>query len=87
MQQTLRRTDVAIEAVPGGRRFDDEAGDFRTSDTPRLAPRGLGDEQDAPARRGGHRLATTEPCRRQRWETIEPAGRRRWEEKNPGTWE
>ena len=86
IQQTLRRTDVEIEEVPGTRRFDDYAGDFRTYSTQRLAQRGLGYEKYAPAFRFGHDLATTEPFHSQRWETIEPDVRRLWEEKHPGTW-
>jgi hypothetical protein len=84
--QTLRRTDVEIEEVPGVRRFDDSAGDCRTSFTQRLAQSGLGYEPDAPTFHCGHGLAATEPCRRQRWETIEPDVRRLWEAKPPGTW-
>jgi uncharacterized protein (TIGR02271 family) len=87
IRETLRRTDVEIEEVPGARRFDDYAADFRSYYTQRLAQSGLGYEKYSPAFRFGHGLATTEPFRSQGWETIEPDVRRLWEEKNPGTWE
>ena len=86
IHQTLRRTDVEIEEVPGARRFDDYASDFRTYYTQRLAKSGLGYEKYSPAFRFGHGLATTEPFRSQPWETIEPDVQRLWEEKNPGSW-
>jgi uncharacterized protein (TIGR02271 family) len=86
IRETLRRTDVEIEEVPGARRFDDYAGDFRSYYTQRLAKSGLGYEKYSPAFRFGHGLATTEPFRSQSWEAIEPDVRRLWEEKNPGTW-
>ena len=85
IHQTLRRTDVEVEEVPGVRRFDDYAGDLRSYYTQRLAKSGLGYEKYSPAFRFGHGLATTEPFRSQSWETIEPDVRRLWEEKNPGT--
>ena len=87
IHQTLRRTDVEIEEVPGVRSFDDYASDFRSYYTQRLAKSGLDYEKYAPAFRFGHSLAMNEPFRSQRWETIEPDVRRLWEEKNPGTWE
>jgi stress response protein YsnF len=87
IRETLRRTDVEIEEVPGVRRFDDYAGDFRSYYTQRLAKSGLGYEKYSPAFRFGHSLAANEPFRSQRWETIESDVRQLWEEKNPGTWE
>ena len=86
IQQTLRRTDVEIEEVPGVRAFDEYGDDFRTYYTQRLAKSGLGYDKYSPAFRFGYGLAANEPFRSQPWETIEPDVRRLWEEKNPGTW-
>jgi stress response protein YsnF len=86
IQQTLRRTDVEIEEVPGMRRFEDYGDDFHGYYTQRLAKSGLGYDKYSPAFRFGYGLAANEPFRSQPWETIEPDVRRLWEEKNPGTW-
>jgi ElaB/YqjD/DUF883 family membrane-anchored ribosome-binding protein len=67
MRETLRRTDVEIEEVPGARRFDDSAADCRSYYMQRLAQSGLGYEHYALAFRFGHGLAPTEPFRSQRW--------------------
>ena len=87
IRETLRRTDVQIEEVPGVRAFDEYAGDFRTYYTQHLAGGGLAYERYSPAFRYGYSLASNEPFRSQSWATIEPDARRLWEEKNPGSWE
>jgi stress response protein YsnF len=86
IHQTLRRTDVEIEEVPGVRSFAEYADDFHGYYTQRLAKSGLGYDKYSPAFRFGYGLAANEPFRSQPWETIEPDVRRLWEEKNPGTW-
>ena len=86
IHQTLRRTDVEIEEVPGVRSFAEYADDFHGYYTQRLAKSGLGYEKYSPAFRFGYGLAANEPFRSQPWETIEPDVRRLWEEKNPGSW-
>jgi uncharacterized protein (TIGR02271 family) len=86
-RETLRRTDVQIEEVPGVRAFDTYAGDFRSYYTQRLASSGLAYERYSPAFRYGYSLASNEPFRSQSWATIEPDARRLWEEKIPDSWE
>jgi stress response protein YsnF len=86
IHQTLRRTDVEIEEVPGVRSFAEYGDEFRGYYTQRLAKSGLGYDKYSLAFRFGYGLAANEPFRSQPWETIEPDVRQLWEEKNPGTW-
>jgi Domain of unknown function (DUF2382) len=87
IRETLRRTDVQIEEVPGVRAFDEYAGDFRSYYNQHLAGSGLAYERYSPAFRYGHSLASNEPFHSQSWATIEPDARRLWEEKNSGSWD
>jgi uncharacterized protein (TIGR02271 family) len=94
IQDTVRRTDVEVEQIPGGEHvsrnvetFDTYTNDFRNNWQTNYASQGGTYEQYEPAYRYGYDLANNPQYRGQNWTAIEPNIRRDWETRYPNTWD
>jgi uncharacterized protein (TIGR02271 family) len=92
VRDTVRRTDVDVEQVGGGRAaagrdFTDYETDYRNNYQSAFATKGYTYDQYAPAYRYGYNLASDERYRGRDWAAVEPDARSAWEQHNKGTWE
>jgi uncharacterized protein (TIGR02271 family) len=91
VRDTVRRTEVDVEKIPGGKsgadfsRYDQ---DFRTHFDTNYAQRGGQYSNYQPAYRYGYTLANDNRYQGRQWREIEPEVRRDWESQNKGSrWE
>jgi uncharacterized protein (TIGR02271 family) len=90
VEDTVRRTDVEVEQMNTGTRFQPfETYDqrFRTHYQTNFANSGYGYDQFMPAYRYGYGLATNDQYRGYDWTRLEPEARRTWEADHPNTWD
>lgn len=88
IRDTVRRTDVEVEAIPaGGATFETYSADFQKHWTSSFATAGGTFEHYTPAYRYGFGLASDPRYRGASWDAFEADARRSWEEREPGTWE
>lgn len=93
VQDTIRRTDVEVEQIPGSehtsrtRSYDTLASDFRNDYQTRYASQGGTFEQYEPAYRYGYTLNENPTYQGRDWATIEPQIRQDWETRQPNTWD
>jgi len=86
VRDTVRRTDVEVQEVPGsgavsGTDWDTYDADFRSS----FSGQGYTYEQARPAFRYGYDLSSSGSGGD--WSSVESDARTRWEQNHPGTWE
>jgi uncharacterized protein (TIGR02271 family) len=89
IRDTVRRTDVDVEQVPGDRTdgWDRYRNDFETHYRTNYANTGRSFATYEPAYRYGYGLAGRSNWRGRTWTQIEPEVRRDWESRNQGPWE
>ena len=103
IRDTVRRTNVDVEELPGSattsaatssaatsssvRRFEDYNNDFRSNYSSKYANSGYSYEQYTPAYRYGYNLATDKRYGNSNWNEVEKVAHRDWENTNKGTWE
>lgn len=93
VQDTVRRTEVEVEQLGGGRASNSTATsydvydpDFRTHFS-RAYP-GMGNfDRYQPAYRYGYTLATDDRYQGRSWREVEPDARRAWDSQNQNSWE
>jgi len=93
VQDTVRRTDVQVEKLPGSehtsrtRDYNTYVSDYRRDFQTNYGNQGSSYEQYEPAYQYGHELASNTTYRGRDWATIEPEVRRDWESRRPNTWD
>jgi uncharacterized protein (TIGR02271 family) len=88
VSDTVRRTDVQIEEIPGSEArmaFDSMDPDFRSNWETTYRPTGGTYDDFQPAYRHGYDLGSRYPDRD--WNDVESHARTGWEQRRPGTWE
>jgi len=93
VQDTVRRTDVEVEQLPGTGRsvatstsYDVYDPDFRTHYKTVFSGKGNYDRYQ-PAYRYGYTLATDDRYRGRSWSEVEAEARKSWNSKNQNSWE
>jgi hypothetical protein len=97
VRDTVRKTDVRVEQVPGqqtrstgGTNPDFRDDDYRDNYTSSFGRSGMTFEQVRPAYMYGSELARDQRYRGREWAAFESDARRDWESRNPGgesTWD
>jgi len=93
VQDTVRRTDVEVDQLPGSehtsrsRGYEAYDADFRRDFQTNYGNQGARFEEYEPAYRYGTELTTNPTYRGRDWASIEPEIRRDWETRQPNTWD